>query len=322
MRTLIACEDINERKRAQHKLQRSEAFLARGQEISRTGSFGWSVLSGEVFWSDETFRIFEYDLGSTLTLRLVLERVHPEDRAFVQQTIQRASLDTRLDFEHRLLMPDGRVKHLHVLARAQEEYLHSGGYPVLKESGDLVEFVGTTMDITEQWKAREDLKKAFEEIKRLKDLLHDENLVLREQIDQALMFGEIVGDSPALRAVLFRVSKVAPTPSTVLITGETGTGKELIARAVHKLSQRSSRAFVSVNCAATPRDLIASELFGHVKGAFTGATQQRAGRFELAKGGTIFLDEVGEPFRDPNRAPACFAGTRVRACRWNWFHPN
>src|SRR5213594_5179221 len=108
------------------------------------------------------------------------------------------------------------------------------------------------------------------------------------------MFEEIVGASPALQAVLTRVVKVAPTDSTVLITGETGTGKELIARAIHKRSQRSSRAFVNVNCAATPPSLIASELFGHEKGAFTGALQRRLGRFELAEGGTIFLDEVGE----------------------------
>jgi transcriptional regulator with GAF, ATPase, and Fis domain len=103
-----------------------------------------------------------------------------------------------------------------------------------------------------------------------------------------------VGISPPLNAVLSRVSRVAPTDSTVLITGETGTGKELIARAVHKRSQRASRAFISVNCAAIPRDLIASELFGHEKGAFTGAVQRRLGRFELAEGGTIFLDEIGE----------------------------
>jgi transcriptional regulator with GAF, ATPase, and Fis domain len=108
------------------------------------------------------------------------------------------------------------------------------------------------------------------------------------------MFEEIVGNSRILRDLLSRVSKVAPTDSNVLITGETGTGKELIARAIHKRSRRSSRAFVSVNCAAVPRDLIASELFGHEKGAFTGATQRRLGRFELAEGGTIFLDEVGE----------------------------
>src|SRR6185369_6200329 len=110
----------------------------------------------------------------------------------------------------------------------------------------------------------------------------------------ASMFEEIVGTSPALQTVLSRISKVAPTDSTVLITGETGTGKELVARAIHRRSNRGSRAFISVNCAAIPRDLVASELFGHEKGAFTGAMQRRLGRFELAAGGTIFLDEVGE----------------------------
>jgi transcriptional regulator with GAF, ATPase, and Fis domain len=135
---------------------------------------------------------------------------------------------------------------------------------------------------------------SFEEIKRLKDQLHDENLALREQIDQVFMFEEIVGSSPALQIVLSSIVKVAPTDSTVLITGETGTGKELIARAIHKHSQRSGKAFISVNCASIPSSLIASELFGHEKGAFTGAVQRRQGRFELAHSGTIFLDEVGE----------------------------
>jgi formate hydrogenlyase transcriptional activator len=134
----------------------------------------------------------------------------------------------------------------------------------------------------------------IEDRKQTEDTLRRENVALREEIDKTSMFEEIVGASPALRIVLSRISKVAPSDSTVLITGETGTGKELVARAIHRRSNRASRAFVSVNCAAIPRDLIASELFGHEKGAFTGATQQRLGRFELANGGTIFLDEVGD----------------------------
>ena len=140
----------------------------------------------------------------------------------------------------------------------------------------------------------EELEQKNKKIEKLQDQLYKENIVLREEIDKVSMFEEIVGTSAVLRSVLSRVSRVAPTDSTVLITGETGTGKELVARAIHKRSPRSSNAFVSLNCAATPRDLIASELFGHEKGAFTGATQQRLGRFELAGGGTIFLDEVGE----------------------------
>src|ERR1700691_3705288 len=134
----------------------------------------------------------------------------------------------------------------------------------------------------------------IEDRKEAEQRLQIENVALREEIDKASMFEQIVGASPPLRNVLSRVSKVAPTDSSVMITGETGTGKELVARAIHKRSPRSSRAFVSVNCAAIPRDLIASELFGHEKGAFTGATQRRLGRFELAEKGTIFLDEVGE----------------------------
>src|SRR5467141_81014 len=130
--------------------------------------------------------------------------------------------------------------------------------------------------------------------KRTEERTQSENLALREDIDRASMFEEIVGSSASLRAVLVQVAKVAPTDSTVLLLGETGTGKELIARAIHKRSRRATQAFIRVNCAAIPQSLIASELFGHEKGAFTGALQRRLGRFESADGGTIFLDEIGE----------------------------
>lgn len=149
-------------------------------------------------------------------------------------------------------------------------------------------------DIDGQKRAEDELEKAFEEIKQLRGQLHDENLALREQIDQVFMFEEIVGSSPALKSALSGIMKAAPTDCTVLITGETGTGKGLIARAIHKASQRAGQAFISVNCASIPSSLIASELFGHEKGAFTGALQRRQGRFEIAHSGTIFLDEIGE----------------------------
>ena len=642
--------EIEDRKWTEVELRRSEAYLSEAQRLSHTGSFGWDVLSGEIYWSDETFRIFELEPKTKITTDLILERTHPDDRQAVRQFVERASSE-RAEFalEHRLLMPDGSIKYLRVVARPStdegrssefvgavtditdqkraeeslresEAYLaeaqklsHTGswawsstdgirywsdecyrvlgfdpreglplfgetfqrihpddqvrnrevtqraisekvdvefeyrivhpggavrhiqstGHPVLNASGDLIELVGTVIDITEQKRAEEDLRaserkyrnlvdttpafihtaspdgaldflsrgwleygglaqtdlkdwrwteaihpedvEAFvgkwraalvtgepfeaesrvrradgeyrwflqrnvplrdetgkivkwygtgidieerktaedriraqetelrqilelapqhigvhgpdgnplyanhaaleyfgitlnqwcdeearidfvhsddreqflgegknrflegkphefearllrndgqfrchlfrqnplkderghiirwygtatdiEDRKRAEDEIKKENIVLREEIDKTSMFEEIVGVSAPLQSVLTDVSKVAPTDSTVLITGETGTGKELVARAIHKRSRRSAHAFVSVNCAAIPSSLIASELFGHEKGAFTGATQRRQGRFELAEGGTIFLDEVGE----------------------------
>jgi DNA-binding NtrC family response regulator len=268
-------ETVQELKKTNDALGTSEAYLAEAQTLSHTGSFGWKVSTGELFWSEESFRIFGYERTLKPTVSRALERVHPEDVRLLQEALDDVSHGKDLDLEHRLVMPDGSIKRVHVLGRAIN--LETG-----KSS-----FVGAVMDITA-------MKNAFDEIQILRDQLYKENLALREEIDITRMFEEIVGSSPALQAVLSQVARVAPTDSTVLITGETGTGKELIARAIHKRSQRSSRAFVSVNCAAIPRDLIASELFGHEKGAFTGATQRRLGRFESAEGGTIFLDEVGE----------------------------
>jgi len=152
--------------------------------------------------------------------------------------------------------------------------------PFRNEQGQVIRWYATGTDIDDRVRAEE--------------MTRNENLALREQIDRDSMFEDIVGSSEPLRTALRQVAKVAPTDSTVLILGETGTGKELIARAIHKRSPRAARAFIAVNCAAIPPSLIASELFGHEKGAFTGATQRRLGRFESANGGTIFLDEIGD----------------------------
>jgi formate hydrogenlyase transcriptional activator len=152
--------------------------------------------------------------------------------------------------------------------------------PFRDEQGRIIRWYATGTDIQNQKKAEERLR--------------NENLVLREEIDRSSMFEEIVGSSEPMRQVLRQVAKVAPSDSTVLILGETGTGKELIARALHRRSSRSTRAFVRLNCAAIPQSLIASELFGNEKGAFTGALQSRLGRFESADGGTLFLDEIGD----------------------------
>jgi formate hydrogenlyase transcriptional activator len=277
--------DIDARKQSEEKLRRSEADLLEAQKLSHSGSWRHDLASGAFTVSPEVLRIRGVASAEPLsTIDRMYCGIHPDDRSRVKDSYEAAQRRKgEFDAEYRIVLQDGTIKHLHTI-----------GHPVLNESGDVVEYVGTGMDVTEQRQAQAALETAFEEIKRLKDRLQDENLALREELDQASMFEEIVGASPALKSVLSHLSKVAPTDSTVLISGETGTGKELIARAIHKHSRRGDRAFISLNCAATPPSLIASELFGHEKWAFTGAVQQRRGRFELAHNGTIFLDEVGE----------------------------
>ena len=199
------------------------------------------------------------------------ERVfHPEDMERLRDTRRKAfSRGTPWENELRVRRKDGQYRWF--LIRYS---------PLLDEQGGLIRWFSAGTDI--------------EDRKRDEDKLREENLALREEIDRSSMYEEIVGSSRPLRSVLSQVSKVAPTDSTVLITGETGTGKELIASAIHKRSKRSARPFIRVNCAAIPPSLIASELFGHEKGSFTGAVQRRLGRFESADGGTIFLDEIGD----------------------------
>ena len=514
--------DVTEHELLTQELRRRQAYLSEAQRLSHTGSFGWRPDTGEIVWSDETYRIFEFEPAEKPTISMVVQRTHPDDRAHVQQVIERAS-ETGTEFEHeyRLLLPSGAIKYVRALAQpfqdasgnlefvgavsdiseqrraeavireqeaelrevldsipavvwsaspdgsnsyanrrsveycgmTREQIVGSGweagfhpddlqrhkakwlaciasgepcedevrfrradgqyrwhlqrAVPLRDEASNIVKWYGVLTDIEDRKQAEDKTREQESELRQMLDLapqiiavygpnnerlyanrvaldyiglsleewqqasdrgvyfhpddrkrvldsfdrafssgsveemelrlrkgdgtyrwfftrcvplrdekgqirrfysasididdrkraeerLHQENVALREEIDKASMFEEIVGTSPALKSVLSRISKVAPSDSTVLITGETGTGKELVARAIHRRSGRASRAFVSVNCAAIPRDLIASELFGHEKGAFTGALQRRIGRFELAEGGTIFLDEVGD----------------------------
>jgi len=195
---------------------------------------------------------------------------HPEDlQRLLEQRRRTLSTPVPFDNEYRTLGKDGKYRWF--LIRYN---------PLLDENGNVIRWYATATDIDDR--------------KRAEDRMRNETIALREEIVRSSMFEEIVGSSEALRKVLEQVSRVAPTDSTVLIQGETGTGKELIARAIHNRSKRVNRAFIRVNCAAIPPSLIASELFGHEKGSFTGALQRRLGRFESADGGTIFLDEVGE----------------------------
>src|ERR1700737_1051725 len=227
--------DLEERKRAEDALRASEASLLDAQRLTRTCSWRHEVLSGKVTISPEGLPMYgiepEDDASS---VDFYFSRMHPEDRPEVEQAYAAALLGkTEFEADFRIVLPDGTIKNI-----------RSIGHPILDERGAVVEFVGASIDVTEHHRARADLEKAFEEIKRLKDRLHDENLALREQIDQVFMFEEIVGSSSALQGVLSRLMKVAPTDSSVLVSGETGTGKELVARAIHKRSRRSQRAFV------------------------------------------------------------------------------
>jgi PAS domain S-box-containing protein len=225
---------------------------------------------GNVLYANQAVLDYTGLTREELRLESFREVNHPEDSERLRDE-RDAAISRRIPFEYerRVRRRDGQYRWF--LAQYN---------PLLDEQGEVIRWYATGTDI-------DDRKQAEERTRQ-------ENFALREQIDQFFMFEEIVGSSPALKTVLSSVMKVAPTDSTVLITGETGTGKELIARAIHKGSQRADRAFITVNCASLPSSLIASELFGHEKGAFTGALQRRQGRFELANGGTIFLDEIGE----------------------------
>src|ERR1700732_3356710 len=262
--------DIEDRKRAGEKLRQDERELRRitdaiPQTIVIQSPDGIPLYANQAVL-DYTGLTIEDVTTSDFRARIF----HPEDLEKLREERQAAlSRGVPFEIEQRALRHDGQYRWF--LIRYN---------PYHDEQGRLVRWYATGTDV--------------EDRKRAEERTRNENVALREEIDRSSMFEEIVGCSAALRQVLAQVAKVAPTDSTVLISGETGTGKELIARAVHKRSNRSTRAFIRVNCAAISPSLITSELFGHEKGAFTGALQRRIGRFEAADGGTIFLDEIGD----------------------------
>jgi PAS domain S-box-containing protein len=279
------------------QIARREKDLARSQAVAKVGSYRLQATRNDdesenllnvlnLTMSDQALEIFGIEPQSDPRAQLMaaLEQIHPDDRTRVRElwrnTLQAGTEHT---IEYRIVRPDGTLAH--VQAREQFDGIDDDG---------VITFFGTYKDITQWVESNRELKVALSEIEKLKDQLQEENVLLKDEVRAAHGFDSIVGESAGLRQVLASAAQVAPTDVAVLICGETGTGKELIARSIHDLSPRKDKPMVSVNCAALSAELIESELFGHEKGAFTGAQDRRKGRFELADGGTLFLDEIGE----------------------------
>lgn len=230
-------------------------------------------------WLDFTGRSMEEQLGNGW-----VDAIHADDRERSYQIYANAFDErTTFEMEYRLRRYDGEYR-----------WIFDTGAPRVSSDNVFVGYIGSCIDITERKESEVELHNAHEQLQQLKNQLEAENVYLQQELQLDPTFGEIVGQSDAIKYVLFKITQVAPTNTTVLITGETGTGKELVARAIHNSSSRKNRAFIKVNCGALAPSLIESELFGHEKGAFTGAGARKLGRFELANGGTIFLDEIGE----------------------------
>jgi len=222
--------------------------------------------------------------------RSFLDAVHPADLEQVLAALEIEKAGQPFDHEYRITRPDGSIR-----------WIWDRGFPTQDKTGKVIRYVGVAADITERKRAEEalyrrelELRTALSEIKTLKDQLEAENIYFRREIKMRHQFDHILGQSDGLKYVLYRAEQVAPMNTTVLILGETGTGKDLIAAAIHDMSPRKDRPLITVNCAALPGNLIESELFGREKGAFTGADTRQVGRFEIANGSTLCLDEIGE----------------------------
>ncbi len=272
------------RKRSENRLIESEARLALAAESAEAGLWELDFETG-VFWATQKARkLFGYGSDEAISMSRFEQSVHPEDLAGVRQALAKA-------FNKR--------EQLIVEYRIQSDtefptWIYSRGRPYFHTNGNPARMLGISIDVSESKQLNQQLKRNLDEIERLKLQLEQENYFLRADLTTEQGYDHIIGQSKPFKAALASASKVAPTSATVLLLGETGTGKGVIANAIHKMSDRSNQPFVTVNCAALPDNLVESELFGRKKGSYTGAHASQAGRFEVANKGTIFLDEIGE----------------------------
>jgi formate hydrogenlyase transcriptional activator len=272
------------RKQSEMAFQENRKRLSLATEAANAGLWDIEVGTGKIWVTPKTLDLFHLTPEEELTLESFTSKIHSDDREQFLQAFQQA-----LDFgnvflnEYRIILPDGSIRW--IISRGKK-YLISPEEPI--------RLMGVSLDITESKQMEDRLREKLFEIDQLKKQLEKENLYLREEIELREMHEEIVGRSTAMKQVLGKIEKVAGMDTTVLIEGETGVGKELVARAVHRLSDRKDRPMFTLNCASLPPTLIESELFGREKGAYTGAMTRMPGRFEAADGGTLFLDEIGE----------------------------
>jgi len=273
-----------ERRKAEQALRQSSARLSLAVNSAEAGLWELDCSTG-IFWATkQTSKIFGFGPDEVISMESFEALVHRNDLELVRKTIARTLGNKEaIDVEYQILVGDGRLK-----------WISSKGRPYFKPNGEPERLLGVSIDITGRKQMEEQLRSRLQDIEQLKQQLEKENIYLREEIELKSVHEEIVGRSLALKRILAQVEQVARTDATVLIEGETGTGKELLARAIHRLSERENRRMVTVNCAALPPTLIESELFGREKGAYTGALTRMKGRFETADGATLFLDEIGE----------------------------
>jgi formate hydrogenlyase transcriptional activator len=272
------------RKHTDLALREGEERLRLASSAAEAGLWIMGVEANQVWATAKTRELFHFAPDEELNYESFFRTIYPGDRKTAEQDVQRA-LQSREDLrsEYRVLLPDGEIR-----------WIHSRGRGYFKSNGEPDRLMGVSFDITRRKRMEEQLQERFREIEQLKERLYNENIYLQEEIKHLGEHSDIVGQSLAMKKVLAQVEQVAQTDSTVLILGETGTGKELLARSIHRMSRRKDRPLVTVNCASLPPTLIESELFGRERGAYTGALTKMIGRFEIADGSTLFLDEIGE----------------------------